>query len=135
MSFWKEVSHIGHHISHGIDHAFSVANHYGHKWFGGGPGHENEGGTDWYIGYNSNTGFEGYVGQIAKDVMDAKLDGHGSVPHTDSIQNYSPKPRPESGYSRNVAATAKDIAQGGMTKDEVIEFNMRHPNETAKRSE
>lgn len=34
-------------------------------------------------------------------------------------------------YSRNTARTANDIAQGGMTKDEVVEFNIRHPNETA----
>lgn len=111
----KGVHNVGHAIDKGIDHAFEVANSYGHKWFGGGPGHEDEGGTDWYVGYNSNNGFQGYInpGQTS----------------------YTPKPRPNSGYSRTTAATAKDIAQGGMTKDEVIEFNMKHPNETAKRSE
>ncbi len=60
-----------------------------------------------------------------------KIESNNQVQGT----SYNPKPRPNSGYSRTTAATAKDIAQGGMTKDEVIEFNMKHPNETAKRSE
>lgn len=95
------------------DHFWNPINKWGQKVFGGGPGHK--GGTDWYIGYNSNNGIQAYVnpGQTS----------------------YTPKPRQNSGYSRTTAETAKDIAQGGMTKDEVIEFNMKHPNETAKRSE
>lgn len=51
-------------------------------------------------------------------------------PGSGNTSNYKP-----TAYSRTAAATAKDIAQGGMTKDEVIEFNMKHPNETAQRSE
>lgn len=116
---------IFHEIDKGIDHALSVANSYGHKLFGGGPGHEDEGGTDWHLEYNSNNGFKGYIKP-------------GQTPYTQPSYEqpeYTPKPRPDSGYSRTTAATAKDIAQGGMTKNEVIEFNMKHPNETAKRSE
>lgn len=36
-------------------------------------------------------------------------------------------------YSGNTAKTASSIAQGGMTKDEVMDFNMKHPNESAWR--
>ena len=102
------------------EHFWNPINEFGHKLFGGGPGHEDEGGTDWYVGYNSNNGWNFNINP-------------GQTPYTQT--SYTPKPRPNSGYSRTTAATAKDIAQGGMTKDEVIEFNMKHPNETAKRSE
>lgn len=76
-----------------------------------------------YIGYDSNNGISISTPYFGPNQY--KLGGQG----------YTSKPRPNSGYSRTTAATAKDIAQGGMTKDEVIEFNMKHPNETAKRSE
>lgn len=36
-------------------------------------------------------------------------------------------------YSGNAAKTASSIKQGGMTKNEVQEFNSKHPNETAWR--
>lgn len=113
-------------------------NKVGHKLFGGGPGHNSKG-TSFYIGTDGI-----YLDNMAEAVMNSKLNQqikdenrqiYDDFYQANTTQNYNPKPKPESGYSRNVAATAKDIAQGGMTKDEVIEFNMRHPNETAKRSE
>ena len=107
---WKDLNPV-----HAVQTGLGELNKIGHKIFGGGPGHEDEGGTNWYVGYNSNTGPQFHI--------------------SPGQTSYTPKPRPNSGYSRTTAAKASDIAQGGMTKDEVIEFNMKHPNETAKRGE
>lgn len=78
-----------------------------------------------------------YVGAKSKDDGNSwnitTSNSDGSVFTGQTIGNAG-KYKP-AGYSRSAAATAKDIAQGGMTKDEVIEFNMKHPNETAQRSE
>lgn len=70
-----------------------------------------------YIGYSSTGGVQGYI-----------TPNSGYTPY--STRNTAGK-----GYSRNTAATAKDIAQGGMTKDEIQQFNIAHPNETAWRNE
>lgn len=34
-------------------------------------------------------------------------------------------------YKANAAGTANKIAQGGMTKDDILKYNMKHPNEIA----
>lgn len=105
---WSDLNPIK-----GTQHFLKHANNWGHKWFGGGPGHENEGGTDWYVGYDSKTGINANIQP-------------GQTSHI-----YKPTTK----GSRNVAATAKTISQGGMTKDEIIEYNIKHPNETALRGQ
>lgn len=97
-------------IDHEINRGIGKANELGEKIFGD---------NSFYIGTNGVA-----YGEPAEQIISSKLPNGGIG-----------KPRPKSGYSRTTAATAKDIAQGGMTKDEVIEFNMKHPNETAIRSE
>lgn len=72
-----------------------------------------------YVGYNSNNGISvstPYYGPNA-----SKLWGPGP-------QQYKP-----TAYKANAAKTASSIKQGGMTKDEVQDFNIKHPNETAIR--
>lgn len=34
-------------------------------------------------------------------------------------------------YKANAAGTANKIAQGGMTKDDILKYNVKHPNEIA----
>lgn len=51
-----------------------------------------------------------------------------------SAAGYSNTTKPNA-YRANVAGTASSIKQGGMTKDEIIDFNLRHPNETMMRGQ
>lgn len=105
---WKDLNPV-----HGIQDAIGEANKIGHKLFGGGPGHEDDGGTDWYIGYNSNKGLNGYVS-------------------TGQKYNYGNAGRSTTtAYKANAAGTANKIAQGGMTKDDILKYNTIHPNEIA----
>lgn len=77
----------------------------------------------WYVGYSSNNGYG------------AEINGIG-------IQNGTPYYKPTynygnvgsnntTAYKANVAGTANKIAQGGMTKQDIIKYNMKHPNEIA----
>lgn len=99
--------------THGIDEIFNQANTIGHKLFGGGPGHEDERGTDWYVGYNSNTGPEVRITPAAGY-------NYGNVSKSNTTA-----------YKANAAGTANKIAQGGMTKDDILKYNAIHPNEIA----
>lgn len=98
-------------IDHGVSKAFHEANKFGEKVFGD---------NSWYAGTDGVA-----VGETAENIMSQKLGG------TNYATNYATtKPK---AYQANVAGTAKSIAQGGMTKDEVQDFNIKHPNETAIR--
>ena len=76
-----------------------------------------------YIGYNSNNGANVEINGIG-------LQNGRPYINSSRFQTQGNVGKPNA-YSRNTARTANDIAQGGMTKDEVVEFNIRHPNETA----
>lgn len=65
---------------------------------------------DIYVGYNSNSGL------------------NANINTNNNIGGIPQKPK---AYQANAAKTASSIKQGGMTKNEVQEFNMKHPNETA----
>ena len=142
MSLWKKVTHVGHYVSKGIDNAFDKANEYGHKWFGGGPGHNPDEGFSWYVG--TENGYpEFFTGETAESIMQGKLhqnlpDGNRQINDDDYQAAITQQPTYSTpignmpkAYQGNAAKTATSIKQGGMTKDELIDFNNRHPNETA----
>lgn len=136
------VAHIGHYISQGFDKAFNKANEYGHRWFGGGPGEDPNEGTSWYVG-NENGQPIITTGDTAEAIMQGKL--HQNIPDgnrqindddyqaaiTQTPTYTTPVGNMPKAYQGNAAKTATSIKQGGMTKDELIDFNNRHPNETA----
>ena len=106
---------------------------FGHKSFFSKVGHEIEKGikeSDKWMRKVFGDNTEIYVG--AKSTNDGQnFEPNVKINYDNSGNISRPTPTKPAGYSRTTAATAKDIAQGGMTKDEVIEFNMKHPNETA----
>lgn len=67
---------------------------------------------DIYVSYNSKSGL------------------NANINTNNNIGGIPQKPQ---AYQANAAKTASSIKQGGMTKDEVQEFNMKHQNETAIR--
>lgn len=103
MSKWTKYRHDINPI-HAIQDLIGIANKGGKKSFGN---------TDWYVGYNSKTGFKGYV-------------------NTGQKYNYGNAGRSSTtAYKANAAGTANSIAQGGMTKDDILKYNAIHPNEIA----
>lgn len=117
MGWFKErIKAFGHGVEKGIDS-------FTYHTFGKGiiTGRE-KGNAGVYVGYDSNNGYTvstPYYGPKADRLWN---DGYR---YGNSRRNNT------SAYSRTTAATAKDIAQGGMTKDEVIDYNLKHPNEIA----
>lgn len=53
--------------------------------------------------------------------------------NTNNQYKGQPQANKPKAYSANAAKTASSIKQGGMTKDEIQDFNIKHPNETAIR--
>lgn len=99
---WKPVDKVFDHINDGIDHI--MGNDRKENFQKGTPE------SGFYIGYNSNSGINAnfnYGGQTVSG---------GNKPNA---------------YKGNAAGTASTIAQGGMTKAELDDWNARHPNETA----
>lgn len=94
-------------------------NKLGRKLFGDG--------DSWYVGYDSRTGTQVYTGNNADHIM-----ANGGFSQSGPIRyyygNYANK---TNSYKGNVAKTANSIKQGGMTKNDLIEYNIKHPNETA----
>lgn len=74
--------------------------------------------NSWYVGYNSNTGPIILEGNLANQKMGNSY----------QYNNIGKKPNT---YKGNTAKTANSIKQGGMTKDDLITYNQKHPNETA----
>lgn len=85
-------------------------------------------GQDWDTTYNAGPVEISGEGDISLNPTKTAELATGQTNTTRTTTSSSSKP---AAYSRSTAATARDIAQGGMTKDEVEEFNQRHPNETA----
>ena len=71
------------------------------------------GGTDsWYVGTDG-----AYFGNLADQKMGYNYGNARSSSTT--------------AYKANAAGTANKIAQGGMTKDDILKYNIKHPNEIA----
>ncbi len=102
-----------------IDKPLHELNKLGRKVFGDG--------DSWYVGYDSRTGTQVYTGNTADYIM-----ANGGFSQSGPIKyyygNYANK---SNNYKSNVAKTANSIKQGGMTKDDLITYNQKHPNETA----
>ena len=71
---------------------------------------------DMYIGYNSNTGIYASPGNPSEP----KGYNYGNARSSSTTA-----------YKANAAGTANKIAQGGMTKDDILKYNEIHPNEIA----
>ena len=85
-----------------------------------------------YVGYNSNKGISLSTPYFGPDAY--KFNGPtGSTGSTGTTgYNYGNVGRSNTtAYQANVAGTANKIAQGGMTKDDILKYNMKHPNEIA----
>lgn len=109
MSIWTDITHAP-------DHAIEFINDTIDRWTGNDrEKNQREGADEYGFYFGTNTGFQPIYNP-----------GQGYT------YNTIPKP---AAYSRTSAKTANDIAQGGMTKQEVQEFNMKHPNETAQRGQ
>ena len=74
-------------------------------------------GESFYVGTNGI-----YTGATADQIMSQKLGGYnyGNVGRSNT-----------NAYKANAAGTANKIAQGGMTKDDILKYNIKHPNEIA----
>ena len=73
-----------------------------------------------YIGYDSNNGISvstPYFGPNANKFTGYSYGNAGKSSTT--------------AYKANAAGTANKIAQGGMTKDDILKYNTIHPNEIA----
>ncbi len=101
------LSKTGHSIEHAVEHTLD---HYDQVL-------RSHGAPDFYVG--GSYGVDGFNPNIQ---ITPQSSGYGGIPNS--------KP---TAYSGNAAKTANSIKQGGMTKDEVQEFNSKHPNETAWR--
>lgn len=145
----KEVSHIGHHISNVIEAPIHAVNHM----MGYDPDEPQKNGDSWYAGYNSNSGpifiegtqadqimaNDGISGSIGSDLEHPS--GAGTIKEIENMNNmaaittggykYNNIGKNPNTYTGNTAKTANSIKQGGMTKDDLIAYNQKHPNETA----
>lgn len=90
------------------EHFWDPINDFGRKVFGD---------TSWYAGTGGV-----YVGEPAEQIMSQKLGGY-SYGNARSSSTTA--------YKANAAGTANKIAQGGMTKDDILKYNVKHPNEIA----
>lgn len=75
-----------------------------------------------YIGYDSNNGISistPYYGPNANKFTGSKY-SYGNAGKSSTTA-----------YKANTAGTANKIAQGGMTKDDILKYNTIHPNEIA----
>lgn len=83
------------------------------------------------IGYHSNG--DGTNGEMTASIGPIQVGTNTGASYNGKsiVSQTKTNPTKPAAYSRTTAAKASDIAQGGMTKDEVEEFNERHPNETA----
>lgn len=124
-----------------IDKPLHWLNEQGEKIFG------TDNNDSWYAGYNSNEGpifvegdqanqimgNGGMSGQIGSDMQHAS--GSGTINEIENLTNqgyiYGPHVTKSQSYKGNTAKTANSIKQGGMTKDDLITYNQKHPNETA----
>lgn len=115
MSVWTDITKpfrkLGDHIEHGLEHADKILREHG--------------APDMYVGMT-------YDGEGLKPSY-TSVDGTVRMGSPNTAPNTIP--RVPAAYSRTSARTANDIAQGGMTKQEVQEFNIKHPNETAQRGQ
>lgn len=115
MSWWTKFTKPTRHLGSVIGHALGEAD----EWL-------RENGTpDMYLGMT-------YDGEALKPSY-TSIDGTVQMGSPNTAPNTIP--RVPAAYSRTSARTANDIAQGGMTKQEVQEFNMKHPNETVMRGQ
>lgn len=111
------------------------------------------GNDSWYAGYNSNSGPMFVEGEQADQIManggisgsiGSDLEhpsGAGTIKELESMNNqaaittggyqYNNIGKKPNTYTGNTAKTATSIKQGGMTKDDLIAYNQKHPNETA----
>ena len=103
-----------HTVNHIIDHTMGYD-----------PENPENNGDSWYIGYNSNGGPIVVTGPQADQIM-ANKGISGPRYRYNNIQK-----NPNT-YTGNAAKTANSIKQGGMTKDDLITYNKKHPNETAE---
>lgn len=115
MSWWTDITkptrHLGSVIGHGLEHADKMLREHG--------------APDVYMGMTYNG--EGLKPSYTSVDGTVHMGSPNTAPNT--------IPRVPAAYSRTSARTANDIAQGGMTKQEVQEFNIKHPNETVMRGQ
>lgn len=121
-----------------IDKPLHWINKQGEKIFGDDP---------YYVGYNSNSGPVITEGEQAKQIIanggisgsiGSDLEhpsGAGTIGEIENRNNqgyiYNNIGKNPNTYKGNTAKTADSIKQGGMTKDDLIAYNQKHPNETA----
>lgn len=146
---WKEISHIGHHVSNVVNAPIHAVNHM----MGYDKNDPESNGNSWYAGYGTNSGpiFQegiqaeqtmangGISGTIGSDMEHAS--GAGTIKELENLNNqaaittggykYNNIGKNTNTYTGNAAKTANSIKQGGMTKDDLIAYNQKHPNETA----
>lgn len=100
-----------------------------------------------YVGYDSNSGPIILEGPQAEQIManggasssiGSNIEhpsGAGTIKEIENRSNqgyiYNNIGKNPNTYTGNVAKTANSIKQGGMTKDDLITYNQKHPNETA----
>lgn len=103
------LSKTGHAIEHAVDHTLD---HYDQVL-------RSHGAPDVYVG--GTYGNNGFTPNIQ---VTPQSSGYGGIPNGKPVA-----------YTANAAKTASSIKQGGMTKDEIMDFNIRHPNETMIRGQ
>lgn len=87
--------------------------------------------SNFYIGYNSNTGGSAEINGIGINQNGPYINGNNLTIGTGYTQQ--PQINKPVAYTANAAKTASSIKQGGMTKQEIQDFNAKHPNESAWR--
>lgn len=96
------------------------------------------GATDIHVGYSTNGETEKiqitpYAPTIPTIPNERQInDDNFQAAMTETPTYSTPIGNMSRAYQGNAAKTATSIKQGGMTKDELIDFNNRHPNETAQ---
>lgn len=113
-------SKVGHAAEKAVNKPLHELNKLGKKWFGN---------DSWYAGYNSNSGPIFLEGEQADQIMENG--GISGSINSNHGYTYGPHVTKNQNYTGNTAKTANSIKQGGMTKDDLIEYNQKHPNETA----